>query len=179
MTTFATFTPRRTLLATLIASLTVSAPTHAADVVINQLYAHSHSTSSNFGHDFVELFNRGSAPVSLDGMRVQYQSATGTTWSSSVALPPVTLAPGQYFLVRGAKDQGRNPIEVFDAQAPAMNMAGGTGKVAISDGTRLLDLVGYGSANLSEGTPAPSPTLEQSLQRAAAGCQDSDDSTLR
>lgn len=175
MTTFATFTPRRTLLATLVASLAASAPTLAADVVINQLYAHSHSTSSNFGHDFVELFNRGSAPVSLDGMRVQYQSANGTTWSSSVALPPVTLAPGQYFLVRGAKDQGRNPIEVFDAQAPAMNMAGGTGKVAISDGTRLLDLVGYGSANLSEGAPAPSPTLENSLQRAAAGCQDSDD----
>ncbi len=175
MTTFATFTPRRTLLATLVASLAASAPTLAADVVINQLYAHSHNTSSNFGHDFVELFNRGSAPVSLDGMRVQYQSATGTTWSSSVALPPVTLAPGQYFLVRGAKDQGRNPIEVFDAQAPAMNMAGGTGKVAISDGTRILDLVGYGSANLSEGAPAPSPTLEQSLQRAAAGCQDSDD----
>lgn len=175
MTTFATFTPRRTLLATLIASLAAGTPALAADVVINQLYAHSHSTSSNFGHDFVELFNRGSAPVSLAGMRVQYQSATGSTWSSSVALPAVTLAPGQYFLVRAAKDQGRNPIEVFDAQVPTMNMAGGTGKVAISDASGILDLVGYGSANLSEGAPAPSPSVEHSLQRAAAGCQDSDD----
>lgn len=175
MTTFPAFTPQRTLLATLIASLAASAPALAADVVINQLYAHSHSTSSNFGHDFVELYNRSSAPVSLEGMRVQYQSANGTTWSSSVELPPVTLAPGQYFLVRAARDQGRNPIEVFDAQVPAMNLAGGTGKVAISDGSRILDLVGYGSANLSEGAPASSPTLENSLQRAAAGCQDSDD----
>ena len=175
MRTFASFTPQRTLLATLVASLAAGTPAVAADVVINQLYAHSHSPSSNFGHDFVELFNRGSAPVSLAGMRVQYQSATGASWSSSVALPSVTLAPGQYFLVRAAKDQGRNPIEVFDAQVPAMNLAGGTGKVAISDGTRILDLVGYGSANLSEGAPAPSPTLENSLQRTAAGCQDSDD----
>lgn len=175
MTTFATFTPRRTLLATLVAGLAAGAPAHAADVVINQLYAHSHSTSSNFGHDFIELFNRGSAPVSLDGMRVQYQSANGSSWSSVTPLPAVTLAPGQYFLLRGARDQGKNPIENFDVQAPSFNMAGGTGKVAISDGTRILDLIGYGSANLSEGAPAPSPTLEQSLQRAAAGCQDSDD----
>lgn len=175
MTTFATLTPRRTLLASLIAGLAASAPALGADVVINQLYAHSHSASSNFGHDFVELYNRGGAPVSLAGMRVQYQSATGSGWTSVTALPAVTLAPGQYFLLRGARDQGRNPIENFDVQAPGFNMAGATGKVAISDGSQILDLVGYGSANLSEGAPAPSPTLEQSLQRAAAGCQDSDD----
>ena len=175
MTTFPAFTPQRTLLATLIASLAASAPALAADVVINQLYAHSHSTSSNFGHDFVELYNRSNAPVSLDGMRVQYQSAGGSSWSSVTQLPPVTLAPGQYFLLRAARDQGRNPIDNFDAQAPGMNLAGVTAKVAISDGSRILDLVGYGSANLSEGAPAPSPTLEHSLQRAAAGCQDSDD----
>lgn len=175
MTTFNTFTPRQTLLATLIAGLAAGAPALAADVVINQLYAHSHSTASNFGHDFVELFNRGSAPVSLAGMRIQYQSAGGSTWTSVTPLPAdVTLAPGQYFLVRGAKDQGKTPIEQFDTQAPSLNMAGGTAKVALSDGTRILDLIGYGSANLSETAPAPSPTVDQSLQRAAAGCQDRD-----
>jgi len=174
MTTFASFTPRRTLLASLIAGLAAGAPALAADVVINQLYAHSHNTTSNFGHDFVELYNRGSAPVSLAGLRVQYQSANGANWTSVTPLPEVDLAPGQYFLLRGARDQGKNPIEVFDAEAPSFNMASATGKVAISDGTRILDLVGYGNANLSEGTPALSPTLENSLQRAAAGCQDTD-----
>ncbi|WP_306391126.1 ExeM/NucH family extracellular endonuclease [Telluria beijingensis] len=177
MTTFATFTPRRTLLASLIAGLAASAPALAADVVINQLYAFSHSTASNFGHDFVELYNRSDAPVSLAGLQLQYQSAGGSSWSSVTPLPSVTLAPGQYFLMRGARDQGKNPIEVFDVQAPSFNMAGATGKVAISDGSRILDLVGYGSANLSEGSPAPSSTLLLSLQRAAAGCQDTDDNS--
>ena len=55
----------------------------------------------------MELFNRGTTPVSLNGWSVQYASATGTgnlgaNSGQLTELPDVTLQPGQYFLVQEA-----------------------------------------------------------------------------
>ena len=47
-------------------------------VVISQVYGGGGNAGASFTHDFIELFNRGTAPVVLDGMSVQYASATGT-----------------------------------------------------------------------------------------------------
>src|SRR6266545_4300063 len=48
------------------------------DVVISQVYGGGGNAGAPYTHDFVELFNRGSATVSLAGWSVQYTSATGT-----------------------------------------------------------------------------------------------------
>ena len=47
-------------------------------VVISQVYGGGGNAGASFTHDFIELFNRGTTPVVLDGMSVQYASATGT-----------------------------------------------------------------------------------------------------
>jgi predicted extracellular nuclease len=59
---------------------TAHAP-HAApspNIVISQVYAGGGNTGAPFQNDFVELFNRGSEPVSIAGWSIQYASATGT-----------------------------------------------------------------------------------------------------
>jgi predicted extracellular nuclease len=188
MTTFTSFTPRRTLLAnvlaTVLAGFAVAAHAAPGDVVISQLYGHSNNSGGQWSHDFVELFNRSSAPVSLNGMSLQYQSATGNNWGSVTRLPDVTLQPGQYFLLVGRSGSGSNQVGEGDLSNNGFDMAAAGGKVALAatptmmgapEGTNLIDLVGFGTANRFEGAVAPAPSLVNSIQRAALGCQDTDD----
>jgi predicted extracellular nuclease len=51
-------------------------------VVISAVYGRGGNTGATYTNDYIELFNAGTAPVSLNGWSVQYASATGTTWAS-------------------------------------------------------------------------------------------------
>ena len=73
----------------------------------DRVYGGGGNSGAPYTHDFIELFNRGTAPVSLAGWSLQYASATGTglfgaTASQLTELPAVTLQPGQYYLVQEA-----------------------------------------------------------------------------
>jgi hypothetical protein len=52
-------------------------------IVISQIYdgGNSGATPRN---DFIELFNRGNTPVDVTGWTVQYASALGSSWDSTV-----------------------------------------------------------------------------------------------
>src|SRR5215467_4382783 len=52
----------------------------SANLVISQLYGSGGAAGAQYNHDFVEFFNRGSAPASLNGWSFQYASASGTDW---------------------------------------------------------------------------------------------------
>ena len=87
-------------------------------VVISQVYGGGGNASAPFQNDFIELFNRTSSPVPVDGWSVQYASATGTgLFSANVTLLAGTIAPGHYYLVRESggttgippADAGRRP----------------------------------------------------------------------
>ena len=105
----------------LIAALAVSIlprsnvqPASAAvspDLVISQVYGGGGNAGAVYTHDFIELFNRGSAPVALAGKSVQYTSSTGTGLFGSsttllTALPAMSLQPGQYLLIQEAPGTG-------------------------------------------------------------------------
>ena len=53
------------------------------------------------GVDFIELFNRGTSAVSLDGWSVQYASATGSSWQ--VTTLEGSIDPGRYYLIQQAQ----------------------------------------------------------------------------
>ena len=187
MTTLSSLTTRRTVLATLLAGLAASA---AADspVVISQVYGAGGNANAAWNRDFVELFNRSGADVSLSGMSIQYQSAGGTSWVNNFTrLPDVVLKPGQYFLVTGAQGANKVGAEVGEAdQTGTIDLAGAAGKVALAratsalpagdGGSAVLDLVGFGTtASRYEGrAPAPAPSAANSIQRVLQGCQDTD-----
>jgi len=45
---------------------------------VSQVYGGGGNASAVFLNDFIELFNRTSSPVPVDGWSIQYASATGT-----------------------------------------------------------------------------------------------------
>jgi predicted extracellular nuclease len=47
-------------------------------IVISQIYGGGGNTGAQYQNDFVELFNRGTSTVSVNGWSVGYASATGT-----------------------------------------------------------------------------------------------------
>lgn len=187
---------RLTVLAALLASL--SAPAFAGDggpIVISQVYGGGGNGGATYQNDFVELFNRSGAPVTLDGWSIQYTSAGGNSWGSNkVNIPKVTLAAGQYYLIQlqsgGAVGAA---MPAADALSGSVNMSASAGKVALvrsqtalptvanpnpTDQPTLADLVGFGtSATGYEGTGPTSPNLSSSLAalRKDGGCADTDD----
>jgi uncharacterized protein len=169
-------------------------------LVISQVYGGGGNSGAPYTHDYVELFNRGDAPASLAGLSIQYASATGTgnfgaNSGQLTELPNVTLEPGQYYLVQQAGGTTGVPLPTPDlVDSTPINMSGTAGKVALADGTsslgcnggstacsaeqlaRIIDLVGYGSANFFEGTAA-APALSNTTAgiRVDDGCTDTDD----
>jgi uncharacterized repeat protein (TIGR01451 family) len=158
-------------------------PPVLTDVVISQVYGGGGNSGATFTHDFVELFNRGTSPVSIDGWSVQYVSATGTgTW----AVTPLSgnIAPGGYYLVRQAQGAGgTTPLPTPDAVG-TIAMAAGAGKVALQTGITPIvgqcpasgtaDLVGYGpTANCSESGPTAALSNSTAALRKRGGCFDS------
>jgi predicted extracellular nuclease len=177
---------RLTVLAALLAGLSGGAQAASADLVISQIYGGGGSAGSAYNRDFVELFNRSGAPIALKGKSLQYSSATGT-WSSTTALPEVTLLPGQYFLVAGNPTTTGTNIETIDhlwtaalsATAGKLALANGTAQMtSATEAAATIDLVGFGATvNRSETAPTPAPSTRNSVQRAALGCQDTDDNS--
>ncbi|HQW64114.1 MAG TPA: lamin tail domain-containing protein, partial [Pseudomonadota bacterium] len=69
---------RGALLALLAAlGLGVASPAKA-QVVISQVYGGGGNNGSLYRNDFVELFNRGAAPVNVTGWSLQFTNATAT-----------------------------------------------------------------------------------------------------
>src|SRR5215208_644343 len=96
----------RVLLAALAASLVLAAPASAAspDIVVNQVYGGGGNSGATLTNDFVELYNRGTAPVAVDGWSIQYAAATGASWQ----VTPLTgsVAAGGHHLVGEAAGAG-------------------------------------------------------------------------
>lgn len=170
-------------------------------IVVSQVYGGGGNSGAVYTHDFVELFNRGTAPVSLDGWSIQYASATGTGnfGARATQITPLSglLEPGHYLLVQGESTAAVGlplPAPVITDTTP-INLSGTAGKVALvaaadslacnggpestpcsSEQLALIvDLVGYGNANFFEGHPAPAPSNSTSILRAVGGCTDTDD----
>ena len=172
----------------------------ATTLRVSQVYGGGGNTGAPFTHDFVEIFNSGSAAVSLNGLSVQYASAAGTgNFGSSAGqitvLPDVMLAAGQYYLIQEGSGANGVPLpipDLIDDTPIAMGTA--SGKIALVNSqvslgcngsstictpeqlALIVDLVGYGEANFYEGAAA-APVLSNTTAalRNEGGCQDTDD----
>src|SRR5688572_15264112 len=77
----------------------------SSGLVISQIYGGGGNTDAPFTHDFIEIYNGGAAPISLAGLSLQYASTCGSgnfgaNSGLHTQLPPVSVAPGGYFLVQ-------------------------------------------------------------------------------
>lgn len=156
---------------------------HAAGVVISQVYGGGGNTGAPYTNDFVELFNAGSTPQSLNGWSVQYTAATGNSWASNVtALPNTTLQPGEYFLVQEAGATTGVALPTADVTG-TINASSTKGKVILVNvaagqsgncpiGAAIIDSVSYGAADACEGSPAGVLSNTTAAIRAGGGCTD-------
>ena len=160
------------------------------DVVISQVYGGGGNAGATLKNDFIELFNRGTVPVSITGWSVQYAASGGSTWQ--ITNLSGALQPGQYYLVREAAGAGGT----VDLPAPdatgGIPMSATAGKVALVSNQTLLtcgttagncfpnaaiwDFVGYGSAanNFEGGAPTPTLSNTAAAVRRNGGCTDTD-----
>lgn len=150
-------------------------------VVISQVYGGGGNAGAEYTHDFIELFNRGTQPVSLAGWSVQYASATGTSWQMTSLTG--TIPPGGYYLIQQAQgSSGRRPLPTPDAIG-LIPMSASSGKVALlsgsqllakgvtcPDGPALIELVGFGNADCFTGAAAPTLDNRIALLRLSGGC---------
>jgi len=181
----------------LLASMATFAPkptqASTSGIVISQLYPGGGGGTSNWDHDYIELFNAGASAVSVAGWTVQYESSGGASFTISATLTG-SINPGNYFLVQtGGLGTPGAPLPTPDAiGSGSVNLSASAGKIAlVSNNTALtcnsnatcfpnaniVDLIGYGSmtAPVFEGaafTTAPGTT--NGIYRANSGCTDTD-----
>jgi len=152
------------------------------NIVISQVYGGGGNAGATLKNDFIELFNRGTSPVSVSGWSVQYASSAGTTWQ--VTNLSGTIAPGQYYLVQEAIGTGGTVNLPTPDATGTIPMSATAGKVALVASTAALsgscpagvvDFVGFGGANCFEGA-GPTATLSNTTAaiRALGGCTDTD-----
>ena len=164
----------------LLLLLVALSPAQAA-VVISQVYGGGGNSGATLTNDFIELLNTGSTPVDLSGWSVQYASSSGSSWQRTNLSG--TLAPGAYYLVQQAQGSGGSqPLPSADAVG-TIAMSASAGKVALvsnqaalsgtcpTDNPALVDLLGFGSANCSLGSPTPSLSNTTAALRLDNGCK--------
>ncbi|MFJ6442538.1 endonuclease/exonuclease/phosphatase family protein [Streptomyces sp. NPDC091649] len=163
----------------------------SATAVISEVYGGGGNSGATLTRDFVELANAGSTPFETGGLSVQYlpgSPSDGSRWQVSELSG--SIAPGGRYLVsQAAGNGGTVALPTADATG-GISMAAGSGTVALVSGTspltcksaadcaadaRIVDLVGYGSAVVREGSsPAPGASATASVARSAS-LADTDD----
>jgi len=153
-----------------------------SDIVISQIYGGGGNTGATYQNDYVELYNRGTAPVDLTGWSIQYASASGSGWSSNVQPLGGTIGAGEYYLIALASNGAVGaPLQAANVTGQ-INMSGTSGKVALSDrfepltgncplaNAHVRDFIGYGSADCGEGaTTAPGLSNTMAALRLGSG----------
>ena len=69
----------------------------SSGIVVNEVYGGGGNSGATYTTDFIELRNRGTAAVSLDGWSVQYHSGSATGDWQVTALSG-SLAPGAIYV---------------------------------------------------------------------------------
>lgn len=137
--------------------------------------------------EFVEIFNRGSDPIDLNGYRLVYRSAGGSSdvqnplasWNTSTI-----ILPGSYYLIASTIYDGSvMPDRTYNPSALAVSMGGNGGGLAIRLGENntgaVIDSVAWGNATniFIEGTATAVPGQNNSQRRKNNGCQDTDNNS--
>lgn len=180
-----------------ITSLPANVQASSSGIVIYEVYGGGGLSGATYRNDFVVLFNAGNSPYTINSWSLQYTSATGTglfSQQSITTINGVTLQPGQYYLIQLASNgSSGSALPTPDLTNTSLNMANNAGKVVLVTGTaglacngsstpcnasqlaRIVDLVGYGSANFYEGAgAAPAISSTTAAIRKNGGCTDTD-----
>lgn len=129
----------------------VLAPVPAAQaastgLVISEVYGGGGNSGATYTNDFIELYNPTSAPISVNGMSVQYRSSGSTSAATGVtALSGSVPAGGHYLIQQAAGAGGTTALPAPDATG-AVAMSGSAFTVWLASGTTALNPAADGTA---------------------------------
>ncbi|MET7492026.1 endonuclease/exonuclease/phosphatase family protein [Streptomyces sp900116325] len=189
--------PRSVLLAGAVAvtlsatALPAAFAAPSATAVISEVYGGGGNSGATLTRDFIELANAGSSAYDLSGFSVQYlpgSPSAGSLWQVS-ALTGSVAPGGRYLVAQAAGTGGTVALPTPDATG-TVAMSATSGTVALVSGTtpltcktaadcaadtRIVDLVGYGSAVVREGSGPVTGTSATASVARAASLADTDD----
>ena len=122
-----------------LALLFVAAPASGSgsgSVVVAEVFAAGGNSGAGYTNDYVELFNRGSGAVAVDGWTLQYASASSTTWQAA-ALSGTIPAGGRYLVQLASGGTNGAALPAPDATRTS-NLAVTGGKVTVVDDANPL-----------------------------------------
>ena len=172
------------LISLLVAVLPIPAGAVSSNLVISQIYIGTGDGDSKPRNQYLELFNRGTLTVNLQGYTLQYAQEGMNTWQTF----PLSgsISPGQYYLIRANGTFGTANLPQPDLTI-SLTFPLTIGKFALVNDTaaldtscstdpKVVDLVGYGPTSCSETRALTPPTELQLLAhlRKGGGCTDSD-----
>lgn len=167
-------------------------------IVISQVYGGGGNSGSTYKNDFIELYNRGNAPVDVTGWSVQYTGANAAFAPQTTPTPPGVptplttnlsgiIQPGHYYLIQEAPGAGGTTDLPPPDLTGGILLGSGSGKVALVSSTTVLsgncpnfvannvvDFVGYGTADCSETSPTAVLSNTTAAIRNSNGCMDID-----
>lgn len=117
------------------------APAQAAStgLVISEAYGGGGNSGATLTHDFVELHNPTDAPISVDGMSIQYRSSGSSAAATGVTELSGTVPAGGYFLVQQAQGSGGTQALPTPDVEGSTAMSGSSFTVWLAEGTTALN----------------------------------------
>lgn len=142
----------------------------ANHVVISEISTHAGSAQQN---DFVELYNPTKQDVNLGGLMLQYKAATSGSFGNTFTIPAGKIIRARGYFLIGVNSYSGSVTA--DATWTGVDLAGGAssgGHVrygqTLTTTAVVVDTVGWGTANVPEGTAAPRQTDSNgSIERKA------------
>ncbi len=126
-----------------------------SDVVISEL---SMGSATSATEEFVELYNNSDNSITIANWSIYYRSASGTTYSKKASLTVTAdIQPHSFYLI--STNSTNNALLIS-----GMAQTGGVVELRDDKGN-VLDRVGYGNANLSNGKPAAAAQAGESIYR--------------
>ncbi len=123
-------------------------------IVISEIATRSQANSSD---EFVELYNPTDATVDISNWKIEYKSASGTTWSTRANIPQgKSIPPKSFFLIVSPNYIGQ-VIPDYHPMEWSAGIANDGGHLRLYNTltSSVIDKVGYGTAIDPEGCPAP------------------------
>jgi phosphatidylserine/phosphatidylglycerophosphate/cardiolipin synthase-like enzyme len=124
----------------------------ASYVVISEFATRGGSIGNQAG-EFIELYNPTGSNVNIAGWRLEYQSASGSSYSVMATVPPGTVIRARSFFLFASPTWAGTPAS--DLAWSGSGMADNGNIRLVNAGGQVIDRVGFGTGNNPEGQAAP------------------------
>lgn len=115
-------------------------------LVISEVYGGGGNSGATLTHDFIELYNPTSAPISVNGMSVQYRSSGSTSAATGVTPLSGSVPAGGHYLIQEAVGTGGTTALPTPDATGTIAMSGSAFTVWLATGTTALNPAADGTA---------------------------------